>query len=143
MPRKKVLSQSRQAIVRRSLKKSNFNKWKSSSLRNSWLARAGKLKIDKELVPTRQQIEDWLSSQMPFICYYTGENLGVNFEADHKIPVSRGGSFDLKNICLTSPLLNGAKGTLTDKEFVQLLKVILKWDDAGKSLLKRLRASRF
>ena len=139
MKQKKIANQTRQT-----LKRTNFPKYKSRLYRSSWLARTRKLGVDKKLVPTTLQIEKWLIDQVPYVCYYTGAKLGLNFEADHKVPLSRGGSPDLNNICLCTPAMNGAKGNLTDKEFKQLLKLISKWDDsAGKSLLARLRRGHF
>lgn len=129
--------------LRNSLKRTDFPKYKSRILRSSWLARSRKLGLDPKQVPTIPQIRDWLNAQEPYTCYYTKVLLGLVFEVDHKVPVSRSGSFDLYNVCLTTPLLNGAKGSLTDKEFKQLLKVISKWDDKGLSLLQRLRRGHF
>lgn len=144
MPRRrKILSQSKAAVSRRNLKKTNFSKYRASSLRSSWLNRAKKLGVDVSTVPIIPQIEKWLNDQIPFTCHYTKEPLGLVFEADHLVPISRGGVFSLSNIVLTRPLLNGAKGNLTDTEFRQLLKLISKWPDKGNSLLQRLRRGHF
>ena len=62
-------------------------------------------------------------------------------EADHKDPVSRGGSYRLKNIGITSKRLNGIKGSMSVKEMKALLKLVSKWEDKGDSLFSSLLAS--
>lgn len=115
--------------------------WKSHQLRSNWAARAKKLGVVAKL-PSAGEIRDWLNKQRPFSCYYTGVEIkDSDIGLDHKIPIARGGSYDLNNIVVTSKIVNGAKGDMTDLEFKQLLKLISKWEDGGKSVLIRLRAS--
>lgn len=97
------------------------------------------LTIDQ--IPKISEIKEWLEKQYPYSCYFTEEKLGRDFGVDHKIPVARGGSFMLDNLCITSMFINGAKGVMTEEEFKQLLKIISTWEDKGKSLLVRLRSS--
>lgn len=58
------------------------------------------------------------------ICYLTGRE--INFEIsrsyhlDHKIPISRGGKNDLKNMGLACKEANTAKSDLLIEEFIQL-----------------------
>lgn len=92
-------------------------------------------------MPTTAAIEKWLRRNHPFKCYYTGEELDWQIQIDHKIPISRGGKWALSNLCITSGILNSAKGTMTDLEFKQLLGVVLTWEDKGKILIQRLAAS--
>lgn len=62
---------------------------------------------------------------------------------DHKIPLQRGGTNSLDNLCLASASMNRAKGTLTHTEFIDLLALINTWEDKGKSLLTRLKQGHF
>lgn len=124
------------------LKKEKWTQWKASRLRSSWRSRAKKLKLDPDTVPTRQEIQDWLESCKPFECYLTGSTLKQSdIEVDHREVTSKGGSFGLDNVGLTSKFYNSAKGDMSEKEFRQLLKLINKWSDKGQSVLKRLRSS--
>lgn len=121
---------------------STFLNRKASQARNSWLTRAKKLGIDKSEVPTKQEILVWLIEGLPFKCYLSNSEISKNLiELDHKLPISRGGSFKLDNIGVTSKWYNKSKGDLNEKEFRSLLKLISDWDDKGKSLLSRLVSS--
>jgi len=62
-------------------------------------------------------------------------------EVDHRIPISRKGSWAFNNLGITSRFHNNVKGQLTEQEFRQLLKLISKWEDKGEHLLKRLASS--
>lgn len=128
-------------VYRSNLKEEDFHKWKSYQFRSNWRRRAKQQGADLTTVPTIKEIQKWLESQYPYKCYFTGESLDRQFGVDHIVPVSRGGTFDLKNLCITSPFINGAKGTMTETEFKALLKLIWKWEDKGKQLLQRLVVS--
>jgi 5-methylcytosine-specific restriction endonuclease McrA len=144
MRRKKTsLPLTKQAAARKSLKRTNFPRWKSSGLRSAWLARCKKVGLDVSQVPNTKQIEQWLIDNAPYTCYYTSIALNTQFEVDHKTPVSRGGTFGFDNLVIASPAMNGAKGSMTSQEFKQLLKLINKWPDQGKQLLIRLRRAHF
>jgi 5-methylcytosine-specific restriction endonuclease McrA len=92
---------------------------------------------------------DWLRKRVAFIltepgpvCYYCHERLTVRtFSLDHRIPVSRGGSFELSNldvICLTC---NQTKGLLSAYEFQLLVDMIDGWlPEARADVKRRLRA---
>lgn len=115
--------------------------WKSHQLRSNWRARSKQYEGSTAL-PTAKEIRDWLLNQQPWKCHYTGEE--ISFETlglDHKVPISRGGTYDLSNLVITSKKINGAKGGMTDKEFRQLLKLISKWEDKGQAILSRLKAA--
>ena len=72
-------------------------KKRSYSIKSNWSARAKKYE-KREEVPTRQEIEDWLRSFKEFRCAFSGELIeDLDFQIDHNIPISRGGSFSLDN----------------------------------------------
>lgn len=91
-------------------------------------------------VPTSLELEAWLKSISPFVCYYTSVPLEVDdFSVDHKQPVNRGGTNDLTNLCVCTKVMNTSKGNMTEQEFKELLALISGWEDGGKRLLARLR----
>lgn len=111
-------------------------KWKATNLRGGLRSRS------KEglYVPTRLEIETWLKSIDPFVCYYTGVELSKSdFSVDHKQPLDRGGTNDFSNLCVCTKQINTTKGTMTEKEFKSLLKFLSTWEDKGDKLLRRLR----
>ena len=126
---------------RTELKQVDFLKWKATQFRSNWVSRARKNGADITTVPSRDAIKEWLEQQSPLICSFTKEKLDREFGVDHIVPVARGGSYSLDNLCITSSFINGAKGAMTGDEFKQLLKLTSKWEDKGKGLLSRLRAS--
>lgn len=116
--------------------------YKSHQLRSNWATRAKKLKVDNPELPSAKEIRDWLNSQKPYTCYYTGESVTEkHLGLDHLTPIARGGVYNLSNIVVTSQYINGAKGEMTEQEFRELLELVSSWEDKGKSLLKRLRFS--
>jgi len=118
-----------------------FITWKAKQLRSNWLARASKTE-QRDQVPVISDIADWLRSQIPWTCHYTGvEVTHKTFGVDHKEPVSRGGSYGLSNLIITTQGINGAKGAMSDLEFHSLIALVSKWEDAGVGILKRLRSS--
>lgn len=89
--------------------------------------------------PSTDELEAWLRAQPPH-CSYTGELLDIaDLHVDHMIPLDRGGSHDLSNLCLASPAANRAKGAMSGDEFHLLLHLVGSWPDGGADLLKRLR----
>ena len=55
-------------------------------------------------------------------CYYCGgELIGGLFSVDHKIPLSRGGDNEYKNLVLACDVCNKAKSWMTDDEFFQII----------------------
>lgn len=114
---------------------------KARSLRNSLLGRVPESL--KETTPTIKELHKWLTLPA-YICYYSLEPL--EFEAiniDHKIPLQRGGTNIIDNLCICSSSYNRAKGTLTEHEFRSLLELIKTWEDKGESLIKRLKQGHF
>jgi len=124
------------------LKKTNWANYKASQLRGSWRERAKKYGENLDDVPTRAQIQEWLEAQQPIKCYIEGTFISAEvIEVDHKIPICRGGGFGLDNMGCTSRYYNNVKGSLTEEEFRNLLKLVKTWEDKGASLFKRLMAS--
>jgi 5-methylcytosine-specific restriction endonuclease McrA len=118
------------------LKKTDPLKLKARNLRSGFRTRS-KEGIN---IPTTKEIEEWLKSISNFVCHYTGVPLDKNdFSVDHKIPLDRGGDNSFKNLCICTKQMNTTKGTMTEKEFKQLLSFLSKWEDKGEKLLRRLR----
>lgn len=120
----------------------NWISAKASSLRSSWKKRLTSRGIDDKVLPTLQEIKDFLENSKPYICEYENKELSENDAGfDHDVPVSRGGSFKLDNIVICSKTHNTSKGDLTGSEYKQLLKLIRTWEDSGEKFLARLRAA--
>lgn len=51
-------------------------------------------------------------------CAYCGVLLGDDFHVDHRMPVSRGGSDEIENLCCACPPCNLRKSTMTAEEFL-------------------------
>lgn len=61
-------------------------------------------------------------------CYLTGRPLDLrkdNYELDHIIPISKGGSCKLDNMGITCEAANQSKSNLTVEEYIQLCKEVL------------------
>lgn len=54
-------------------------------------------------------------------CFYCGTPLFAAYHVEHKIPLSRGGTDRLTNICLACAPCNLRKGAKTEDEFRALL----------------------
>lgn len=124
-------------------------KRKSSAFRTNCLSRAKKLGIPASSVPMPREFAEWLTLQPITIkrkrayltCYLTGALVPLaKIELDHRIPVSRGGSFQVFNLGVTDARMNQAKSNRTQDEFMELLKLIKTWDDSGKSIIADLRS---
>ncbi|MGA1850477.1 HNH endonuclease signature motif containing protein [Sphingobium sp. HT1-2] len=114
--------------------KANPYRYRARNLRSSMGRRAPDLPR-----PSTDELEAWLRAQPPH-CAYTGELLDIaDLHVDHMIPLDRGGSHDLSNLCLASPSANRAKGAMSASEFHLLLHLVSGWPDRGADLLKRLR----
>jgi 5-methylcytosine-specific restriction endonuclease McrA len=124
------------------LKKLNPILIKARDLRSSLLRRSQDPGI-KQTTPTVTELEKWLTRD-EYICYYSGEILSLNdITVDHKVPISRNGTNELENLCIASHHMNTAKGSLTEKEFVELLLLIQTWENKGIHLLRRLKQGWF
>ena len=122
---------------RKELKESDPYLWKARNIRQALLGRKG---ADKSSTPSTEEIKNWLLANTPLTCCYSGEHLDIKelFHIDHKIPLSRGGTNCLNNLCLSTHKMNSAKGNLTEKEFKDLLLLISKWENP-ELLLRRMR----
>ena len=62
-------------------------------------------------------------------CYLTGTPINMevdDYDLDHIIPVSRGGSNELSNLGVSIPVANKSKSNLTLEEYLELCKKVLK-----------------
>lgn len=124
-------------------------KRKSQAFRSNCLARAKKLNLPTDNIPMPKEIAEWLL-QNPLIikrkraymtCYLTGAMVLLDkIEIDHREPISRGGSFGLDNLGITSARINQAKGNRTETEFKALLELLETFEDKGASILADLRS---
>jgi len=124
-------------------------KKKSRVFRVNCIARAKKLSIPASLVPMPIQFAEWLTSQPITIkrkrayltCYLTGALVPLaKIELDHRVPVSRGGSFQVFNLGVTDARINQSKGNRTEDEFKSLLELITGFEDGGRSIIADLRS---
>ena len=126
-------------------------KAKAANFRNNCLSRADKLGIDRVNVPMPKDIEFWLltyESQLEVSrkrlylrCEYTGELVKIaDIQIDHRTPISRGGSFGVENLAITTAQNNQRKGSLLAAEFKELLLFLDGFEPVAKTdVLTRLR----
>ena len=141
-------------MIQSDLLKSQFAtlaKQKAANFRNNCLYRADKYGIDRANVPMPKEIEAWLLTYEAKIetsrkrlylrCEYTGELIKLSdIQIDHRTPISRGGSFGIENLAITSGKTNQHKGELLDSEFSQLLTLLNQFEPIAKNnVLSRLR----
>lgn len=72
---------------------------------------------------THKEIEQILIGQR-HLCYYCSKPLR-KYHVEHKIPISRGGTNNVDNICCACPPCNDSKGTKTEMEFLVYRQQIL------------------
>lgn len=74
--------------------------------------------------------EVWAYLNAPNVeCYLTGTPINMevdDYDLDHIIPVSRGGSNELSNLGVSIPVANKSKSNLTLEEYLELCKKVLK-----------------
>jgi 5-methylcytosine-specific restriction endonuclease McrA len=115
--------------------------WKADCLISSFQRRCKKMNIKYDYITSRKEYAEIIKTKLTK-CEYCGCKLNKsNLEVDHKIPLSRGGKNNETNLAYVCHNCNAAKGEMTDTEFIELLKVTVKWQDKGDSLFKRLRAA--
>lgn len=56
------------------------------------------------------------------LCHYCAKPVAFDLQIDHKKPISRGGAHSLANLCVACARCNSIKGSLTEGEFLGLLK---------------------
>ena len=97
--------------------------------------------IEAWLLTYESKIETY-RSKIYLSCEYTSEPVKLaDIQIDHRIPISRGGSFGVENLAITSGKSNQHKSELTGAEFLQLLLLLDTFDSAAKTnVLSRLRS---
>lgn len=64
--------------------------------------------------------------QQDYRCFFTGRKLSPDVASvDHMLPISRGGTNTIDNVCVVHADVNRAKGTLTVSEFVELCREVV------------------
>jgi len=63
---------------------------------------------------------DWLYDSQHGLCYYCGVRL-VDYHIDHMLPLTRGGTNFLENLCCACPECNISKGQMTSSEYREYL----------------------
>jgi CRISPR/Cas system Type II protein with McrA/HNH and RuvC-like nuclease domain len=64
-------------------------------------------------------------------CYLTGRIINIledDYCLDHIVPVSKGGTNDLKNMGITIPIVNASKSNMTVEEYLNLCKEVLEYN---------------
>lgn len=111
---------------------------KARQLRNNLLSRVKTQQL-KDTTPSIKDLHKWLSLDS-FTCYYSLQPLTLEeINIDHKIPLQRGGTNHLTNLCYCTYEMNSAKGVMTECEFRELLELTKSWEDKGEYLLRKLR----
>ncbi len=103
---------------------SRKNAWKHKEYRLAWRRRHREVR--HRYRANKKQIEGAFSFDdlvrifelQRGLCFYCRATLGPDYQIDHRIPVSRGGSNDSLNIALTCRTCNQKKNTKTDVEFM-------------------------
>jgi CRISPR/Cas system Type II protein with McrA/HNH and RuvC-like nuclease domain len=90
-----------------------------------WFWNKASVSVNNEV--SREQLER-LWEKQGGRCFYTGQKLipGRNASLDHKLPRSRGGSDDIRNLQWVLKAVNRAKTDLTHGEFVALCRAVVK-----------------
>lgn len=142
MPNQTELLKSQFAVVAKA---------KAANFRNNCLTRADKHGIDRANVPMPKEIEAWLLTyesrlevtrkRLYLRCEYTNEPIKIaDVQIDHRVPISRGGSFGIENLAITTAQSNQRKGSLIAAEFKELLSLLDGFEPVAKAdVLTRLR----
>jgi len=81
----------------------------------------------KRLLQGRRRSIKWEIEKM-YGCYdkcmYCGIDLKGNYHLDHIQSIAHGGKDDIRNLAITCPMCNGAKGTMSLKEYSKWLEHI-------------------
>lgn len=67
------------------------------------------------------KINNW-ARKAEKVCKWCGVNCQESFHLDHIIPLSKGGSHTIKNLCISCPTCNVRKNAMMPEEFVELMK---------------------
>lgn len=132
-------------------------KAKAANFRGNCLDRADLNGIDRANVPMPLDFYEWLMTYESRLekqgrtfylrCDYTGGLVKVtgatneiSLQIDHRTPISRGGSFGIENLAITTAQNNQRKGALLEVEFKQLLEFLSGFEPVAKTdVLTRLR----
>lgn len=64
------------------------------------------------------------------VCYLTGREIDLikdNYNFDHIVPVSKGGTGDIDNLGITVPIANRSKSDMTLEEYLDLCEEVLRY----------------
>ena len=69
-----------------------------------------------------------------FRCALSGWQISPEcFELDHIMPLSKGGNSEVENLQALHPVVNKAKGNMTNEEFIEMCKAVASY---GCSMLR-------
>lgn len=72
-------------------------------------------------------------------CALSGWKIDENsFELDHIISIQDGGTDDVDNLQAVHPLVNRAKGTMGNQQFIDLCRAVVKHQDSADASLEDL-----
>ena len=75
-----------------------------------------------------------LIERQEFHCAFSGRELTPETASlDHIVPLSRGGTHDISNLCVVDHQINAAKSTMTVEEFVAMCREVAAWRSEASS----------
>lgn len=123
-------------------KKTKYFLWKADCLISSFKRRAKKHNKTYDYITKRADYALIIKEKLKGKCEYCSCKLTrTNLNVDHKIPISRGGSFGEDNLAYVCSACNRSKAEMSAEEFMSLQKLILTWADKGYYILKQLRTA--
>ena len=129
----------------------DFNKLTYQTFRNMQQRFAEKRDKNKKLIRRGRSLPFDLEQLRAFVrglclenettCSYCKKPLALKrVQWDHKIPISRGGTLELENLCPSCGDCNNVKGALTPSEFRALMEGLRTFPEpARRDILGRLR----
>jgi 5-methylcytosine-specific restriction endonuclease McrA len=89
-----------------------------------------------------EELRSYATDRVACCCPYCSDPLRPRtFSLDHRIPIERGGSWDLDNLDVICDPCNRAKGTMTGSEFESVLRVLREMPGPTmRDVLGRLKA---
>jgi len=99
-----------QKLYREELREKHFFKWRA----RLWSAR------HREKITASELFALWHKQHGK--CALSGRKLDKDAHLDHIVPISKGGEHGMNNLRWLDPLVNVARGNLSDDEFVQLCR---------------------
>lgn len=112
--------------------------WKSGK-------RSGEVRVEKREIPyTLPQFKAWLKVVLEDTphCEYCGSAISITtISPDHRVPLARGGTLELRNLGGACDVCNRCKGKLLPGEFKSLLGLLQQLPEAARSdIAGRLKA---